>query len=238
MDWFSIKNEDHIVVYGQKGCPFLFRAYVQIFAMGHNVDRLHFLDGSLQNWIDAAGPVDSGPVQTVYAKDLLNNASTSPPSYNAVPARNVVDMEEIKRLASRAGSGVETTIVVDVRSPDRFYGRVDEPRPGLRRGHLPGSINLFFQDLLDPKEPAKLRPTEELRRLIQEKVPLVKEAVDKKDESRVVSLCGSGATACILATALLDIGVDPKRVWIYDGSWAEWGADPDVPIVSNKEEEA
>lgn len=233
MDWFSIKDDDHIVVYGQKGCPFLFRAYFQIFAMGHKIDRLHLLDGSLQDWIDAAGPVDPGPVQTVYAKDLMKNTNTSsPPLYKTVEARNVVDMDEMKRLASRAGSGDETTVVVDVRSPDRFYGRVDEPRPGLRRGHLPGSINLFFQDLLDSQEPTKLLPTDELRRLIQERVPLV------NDESRIVSLCGSGATACILATALLDIGVDPKRVWIYDGSWAEWGADPDVPIVANQEQEA
>ena len=103
---------------------------------------------------------------------------------------------------------------------------------------MPKSKNLFFQDLLDEKEPTKLKPRDELIRIVEEKLganvlPSSSSSSSSSGVTRIVSLCGSGATACTLAATLIDIGMDPTKVFIYDGSWCEWGADPDNPVVKN-----
>ena len=100
MDAMGISNSDHIVVYGQQGCPYLHRAWFQIYCMGHELDRVHVLEGSLQDWIDAEGPLDKDATTTFLAVDL--DASSQPTRYQAIEARNVVDMQEMRRLAQRS----------------------------------------------------------------------------------------------------------------------------------------
>lgn len=109
--------------------------------------------------------------------------------------------------------------IVDARSPGRFRGEESEPRPGLRSGHIPGSKNVFFGDLLNPdgtmKEPAALRAAFEAAGV---------------DLARpVISSCGSGITAAILDFALERIG--HRAHALYDGSWAEWGMYGDLKVA-------
>ncbi len=108
--------------------------------------------------------------------------------------------------------------IVDARAGARFRGEAPEPRPGLRAGHIPGSKSLFFGELLDNgttmKDEAGLRAA------------LTAAGIDMNQP--VITTCGSGVTAAIINLALERLG--HARHALYDGSWAEWGMYPDLPI--------
>ncbi|MBI1217286.1 MAG: 3-mercaptopyruvate sulfurtransferase [Rhodobacteraceae bacterium] len=109
--------------------------------------------------------------------------------------------------------------IVDARSPARFRGEVAEPRPGLRAGHIPGSKNVFYQDLLNAN--GTMKDVATLRAAF--------EAAGVDLAKPVISSCGSGITAAILDLALERIGHRSHAV--YDGSWAEWGMYGDLKVV-------
>src|SRR5204862_395079 len=106
----------------------------------------------------------------------------------------------------------------DARSRGRFLGREPEPRPGLRGGHIPGSRNLPYDTLYRPDE--TLHSTNELRRALE------RAGIDLARP--VVTTCGSGVTASVLALALHLVGCPETAV--YDGSWSEWGGREDTPV--------
>jgi thiosulfate/3-mercaptopyruvate sulfurtransferase len=108
--------------------------------------------------------------------------------------------------------------VVDARSAGRFAGTEPEPRPGLRGGHIPGSLNLPYDRLFAPD--GSLLPSADLRRLL--------EAARVDLDQPIVTTCGSGVTACVLALGLHLVG--RPDVAVYDGSWTEWGGRGDVPV--------
>ena len=108
--------------------------------------------------------------------------------------------------------------IVDARAADRFRGEAEEPRPGLRGGRIPSSLNLPFGNLLNPDGTVKDKGG--LRAAFSEA------GVDL--ERPVITTCGSGVTAAVLSLALERLG-HPKHS-LYDGSWSEWGMYPDLPI--------
>ncbi|MEP2781826.1 MAG: 3-mercaptopyruvate sulfurtransferase [Pseudoruegeria sp.] len=111
-------------------------------------------------------------------------------------------------------SKIKSHSIIDARAPDRFRGDADEPRPGLRAGHIPGSVNVHYASLLNDDQ--TMKHPEETRALFEAAgVDLTKPAI---------TTCGSGVTAAVLAIALERMGHRDHA--LYDGSWAEWGMFP------------
>lgn len=108
--------------------------------------------------------------------------------------------------------------VLDARSRERFAGTAAEPRPGLRGGHMPGSVSLPFGVL---QRDGRMLPEEQLRSLFE---------ASAGDRERLVVSCGSGVTACVLALGAELAGY--SDVAVYDGSWSEWGLPSELPVVT------
>ena len=132
--------------------------------------------------------------------------------FAAQPPQGVADIETV---AAALGSG--SAQVVDARGAARFDGAAPEPRPGLRSGHMPGALNVPFDRLIAS---GRLRSAKEVEAVFAD--------AGLRPGEKVITTCGSGVTAAILTLALAATGRDSQ---LYDGSWAEWGADPARDVV-------
>lgn len=203
----GIEPDSVVVIYDNQGIYSSPRAWWTFKVMGFN--RVYVLDGGLPQWIEEdriissryqAEGVDYGPTDVDTLADVLQ--------YH--PER-VMDAEAVlKRIED------PDTAIIDARGAPRFLGQVSEPRPGVRSGHIPRSVNLPFAQVLDGN---KIKTVSELQSIYQGL------AADKS--ARIFS-CGSGITACILILASVAAG-HTKPV-LYDGSWADWGSRTDLPI--------
>ena len=138
-----------------------------------------------------------------------------------MPRPNPRLVRNFEAMRANLNGGAEQ--VVDARSPPRFRGEEQEPRAGVRPGHMPGAINIHYAEVLNPDGTMRSRP-ELLRIFDVHGVDLAKP---------VVTSCGSGVTAAILSLALETAGA--KTSALYDGSWAEWGARAEAPVATGPE---
>jgi len=131
---------------------------------------------------------------------------------------NTFLVRNVDQLLKNIDTGKEQ--VVDARNPGRFAGVAPEPRPCRKKGHIPGSINLYYADLMNKDHHFTMRSADEIRTAV--------DAAGIDPKKPMVATCGSGVTACVIALGLYLIG--HEDVAIYDGSWAEWGEHFDTPV--------
>ena len=209
MDIFSITPTSTIVVYGTRGCAATSRAFYTFKRLCQPSNQIYLMQGSLQEWIDAGGPIENGLKKSIHASDLkLDKAE-----YEAGTDNNSITMDQ---MLLEVSDDVTDSIIIDARGAGRFYGKEPEPRPGLRGGHMPGAYNVPFTDLLDNNDVTKFKSPEQMKEVFQNA------GVDVATEKRVILSCGSGVTACVLAVGLFECGRDPSNTFIYDGSWIDW----------------
>ncbi|WP_029006764.1 3-mercaptopyruvate sulfurtransferase [Azospirillum halopraeferens] len=196
----GIGNDDVVVCYDTHGLQTAARAWWMFRVFGH--DRVAVLDGGLPAWQAARLPVTGGP------------AKPEPKAFAAQFRPELVRSRE--QILANIAAKAET--VIDARNQPRFEGTVDDPWKGRRRGHIPGSRNLPFTELLDP-----------VTKTVQP-LPVLKAAFERagvEPGKPVAASCGSGVTACVLVLGLHLLG--RTDVPVYDGSWAEWGLPGDTP---------
>lgn len=209
MDSFGIGTSSTIVIYTTKDCPFASRAYYTFTRLCQPSNQIYFMQGSLQEFIDAGGPVETGLKKSILESDLSSDISSK---YQAVDDENIVTMDQMLIEVSDESDSV----IIDARSKARFNAEVPEPRPNLRRGHMPGAYNVPFTELLEDEDMTKFKCTGKMKEVF------TSAGIDVNTEKKVILSCGSGVTACVVAVALTACGRDPKNIFIYDGSWIEW----------------
>lgn len=198
----GVGDGHQVVVYDGAGLLSAARVWWLFKLMGQ--DNVAVLDGGLPKWVADGHPVEDLP-------PVLRDRHMTVRFQNQL-VRDVTQVAHASKLG--------TPQIVDARAASRFRGDAPEPREGLRAGHIPGSRNLPFNLLLNDDK--TMKGADEIAKAFEEAgVDLAKP---------VITTCGSGVTAAILALGLARLGHDNWS--LYDGSWAEWGMFPTVPIAT------
>jgi len=197
----GIGDGNRVIVYDAHGLMSATRAWWMLRIFGH--DDVALLDGGLPKWIAEGRPIEEGPAR---------------PRERHFTAR--FDHGKVRDKAQmKANMNSKREQVLDARASARFTGAEPDLWPGRRRGHIPGSHNLPFTDLLNPADKT-LVSAEQLAAKFRGA------GIDLKRP--VITTCGSGVTATVLAFGLHLLG--HRDVAVYDGAWAEWGLPGDTPV--------
>ena len=196
----GVSSDKHLVVYDEGNLFSAPRAWWMLKTFG--VAQVSILAGGLQGWKESGFALATGEVNLPEG-EFEAHADES----------RVKRLTDVLLISHEGGAQI-----IDARPANRFNAEVDEPRPGLHRGHIPNSLNVPWNSLV---EQGKLKPEAELQTLFADA------GVDITQP--VVASCGSGVTAVVVILALTALGA--RDVTLYDGSWGEWGSRDDLPIA-------
>lgn len=200
----GVGDGHQVVIYDGAGIFSAARVWWLFKLMGQN--DVAVLDGGLPKWQAEDRPIEDMP-------PVIRDRHMTVRRQNHL-------VKDVTQVSS--ASKLRDFEIVDARAAARFRGEVDEPRAGLRAGHIPGSKNVPFTNLLNGngtmKNPESLKAEFEAAG-----VDLTKPAITS---------CGSGVTAAVLCLAMERFGKTDHA--LYDGSWTEWGAFPTLPIATGE----
>ncbi|PPR76375.1 MAG: 3-mercaptopyruvate sulfurtransferase [Alphaproteobacteria bacterium MarineAlpha2_Bin1] len=202
MDKLGIKNSDQVIIYDGIGLQSAARVWWTFKLFGHT--KVGILNGGFPKWLYENLPVQ----KTINTRSRTNYKS----KFNKKLVRNY--QQVFDNIISKKEQ------VIDARSNGRFLGIEPEPRENIESGHIPGSLNLPFQELISDTNKT-LKGLEEIEEIFKDKGITF--------EKPIVTTCGSGITASILAFCLHLIGY--MNYSVYDGSWTEWGTFKNHPSI-------
>ncbi len=200
----GVGDGHQVVVYDGMGLFSAARVWWLFKLMGQN--NIAVLDGGLPKWQAEGRPVEDLP-------PVIRDRHMTVRRQNHM----VKDVTQVS-AASKLGDYE----IIDARSPGRFRGEEPEPRAGLRPGHIPGSKNVCFKDLLNADQ--TMKDPVEIRQIF--------ESAGVDFNKPAITTCGSGVTAAVLSLGLERIGKTDHS--LYDGSWSEWGMFPTVPVATGE----
>lgn len=196
----GVGDGHRVVVYDQDGLFSAARVWWMFRVFGH--EDVAVLDGGLKAWIAEGREVEDMPPQ--------------PRDRHFTGRKDASLVRDVTQVAASLKLGDDQ--IVDARSPSRFRGDDPEPREGLRAGHMPGALNVHYATLFN--DDGTMKSVDETREIF--------EAAGVDLTKPVITTCGSGVTAAILSLALARLG--HRKTSLYDGSWTEWGAYPDLAM--------
>lgn len=188
----GISDTKEIILYDDGTGKYAGRMYWILSYLG--AKNVKILDGAMDAWKAARKPVTKNPTKIV------------PATFTPKPDKSkIATMAEVK-----SASGNSSIVLVDARSPEEYKGTATSE---LRKGHIPGAVNIEFKNMLDAK--GKIKPAAELQKIF--------DAAGVKKDKQVILYCESGVRAGILYFALTSVLNYPK-VKVYDGAYLEWQA--------------
>jgi thiosulfate/3-mercaptopyruvate sulfurtransferase len=204
MSEFGINNDSCIIVYDEKGIYSSARAWWMFRAMGFV--NVAVLDGGLPDWLTKGYPITESYQKVKNSGDFI--ACYNPDTF--------VDQNAVLTQLDN-----QSSLVLDARGKKRFLGDGEEPRAGMRAGHIPNARNLPYSDIV---KNGFMLDKDALQTVFHKRLAANVDAL--------IFSCGSGVTACILALGAHIVGYE--KLAVYDGSWSEWGASSELPIDLGK----
>jgi thiosulfate/3-mercaptopyruvate sulfurtransferase len=212
MKELDIGKHDHVICYGDENLMGACRAWWMFTVFGFK--NVQILNGTIKSWKKDGYKVESGEETW---KNIKRKRKEEDFQFTLDKSK-VSFMDQIRKLIDEK-KNVDQVTIVDARSEGRFAGEHKDPK-GLKVGHIPGSKNIYFEDIVNLEQDEKFKGADELAKIIKEK--------NVDIHKPIIATCGSAMSATMLNVAFYIAGA--KDVAIYDGSWVEWVKHPENPV--------